>query len=54
MTSWRVIVTYEATIEAPTADEAKKWGEEEVDAGLWQITTSDVERIKTNGDPGNQ
>lgn len=46
MDKWRVIVTYEATIEAPDEHSAKTWGEEEIEQGIWQITTSGVERIK--------
>ena len=46
MSLWRFSVTYEGTIEAADSLEAKQWAEEEVESGLWQITTSDVERIK--------
>ena len=41
----RFSVTYEGTIEAADEHEAKEWAEEEVDAGVWQIATSEVERI---------
>lgn len=49
MSQWRVTVTYEAQIEAPDADTARTWGEEEVEQGLWSIITTDVERIKNVG-----
>lgn len=47
MTRYRFTVTYEGTIEAADEYEAKEWAEEEVESGIWQITTSEVERIKT-------
>lgn len=50
MSTWRFLVTYEGTIEAADEYEAKAWAKEEVDAGLWQITTAQVERVRTDGD----
>lgn len=50
MSQWRFTVVYEGTIEAPDEHTAKQWAEEEVEQGIWQITTSDVERIKGDGD----
>lgn len=41
-------MSYEGTIEAADEREAKEWAEEEVESGVWPITTSEVERIKSD------
>lgn len=48
MNQWRVTVTYEARITAPTAEEAAEFAVEEVDAGLWPVVTTDTERIHSD------
>lgn len=45
MSSYRFLVTYEGTIEAPDPETARAWANEEVAHGIWPITHTEVERI---------